>query len=205
MKTRPLALLFCAALVIGAPAWAARAPASGSAPMKLTVDLSNAARSIYRVHMTIPVSSGPLTLVYPKWIPGDHAPTGPVTNLSGLVIKANGKRLSWTRDPVKMYDFHVMVPAGVTRLDVKMNMVGMRNVDPNLADMAWNSVLLYPLGKPASDYSYQANLKLPSGWKYATSLKTTGHAGDAVHFAPVSLYRLVDSPVMALSLVHILL
>jgi predicted metalloprotease with PDZ domain len=184
--------------MIGVPAAYADGPsASASAPVKLTVDLAHAARSIYRVHMTIPVSAGPLTLVYPKWIPGDHAPTGPITHLSGLVIKANGKRLVWHRDPVKMYAFHIKVPAGVTRLDVKMNMVGMGNVDPQLADMAWNTVLLYPLGKPVSDDTYQANLKLPPNWTFATSLTETGHNGNTVQFAPVSLYELVDSPVMA--------
>ncbi|MGH8161468.1 MAG: M61 family metallopeptidase [Gammaproteobacteria bacterium] len=186
-----VALLCLPALALAAGESAA------SRPVTLTVNLSDAAHSIYGVQMTIPVSPGPLTLAYPKWIPGAHAPVGPITHLAGLVITANGKRIRWRRDPVKMYEFHLTVPAGVSSLDVKMNMVGMHNVDPQLADMAWNSVLLYPYGKPVRDYRYQANLVLPAGWKYASALTTTGRDGNTVHFATTSLYTLVDSPVMA--------
>ncbi len=187
-----LAALFCL------PSFALAAGSdSAPEPVRLTVNLSDAARAIYGVQMTIPVSPGPLTLAYPKWIPGAHAPVGPITHLSGLIITANGKRLEWTRDPVNMYEFHLSVPRGVTSLEVEMKMVGMHNVDPYLADMAWNTVLLYPYGKPATDYRYQANLVLPPDWKYATSLITTGRDGNTVHFATASLYTLVDSPVMA--------
>lgn len=180
---------------------ASMVPAAGLGTTVLTVNLQNVARGILGVHLVIPVSPGPLTLAYPKWVPGHHAPTGPITHLAGLTLTANGERITWTRDPVKMYEFHVTIPAGAQTLDVRMDMLGMQaaahKFDRNLADMAWNTVLLYPLGKPVWDERYQANLVLPAGWKYATALTTTARDGDTVHFAPTSLYTLIDSPVLA--------
>lgn len=192
--------LFILALIVSA--WCAAsasmaAPPPPQAPVHLTVDLNDAARAIYHVEMKMPVAPGPLTLVYPMWIPGDHAPTGSLVHVAGLTFKANGKPLSWRRDEVHMYAFHLTVPKGVKTLDVSMDMVGMSNMDPYLVDMPWNSVLLYPSGKPAAGYDYQANIKLPDGWKFATALTVQGRDGDTVHFAPVPLTTLVDSPVMA--------
>ncbi|HEX7326054.1 MAG TPA: hypothetical protein VF292_11985 [Rhodanobacteraceae bacterium] len=198
-----LALALLAGSAVAAPpapittAAPSATPSAANGTTHLTVNLTGAARGIYGVHMTMPVTAGPLTLAFPKWIPGAHGPVGPITNLAGLVITADGQRLKWIRDPVKMYEFHVTVPAGVGTLDIAMNMVGMHNVDPYLSDMDWSSVLLYPLGKPVWDYRYQANLILPTGWNYATSLTTSAQDGNTVHFAAASLYTLVDSPVMA--------
>ncbi|HET7306235.1 MAG TPA: M61 family peptidase [Gammaproteobacteria bacterium] len=190
-------LMFAVVLAAALAAPLVQAAPTTPPPVKLTVDLTDAARAIYHVKMTIPVAPGPLTLVYPKWIPGDHAPTGPLPHMAGLVFEANGKQLDWHRDPVKMYAFHLTVPKGVDTLDVSMDMVGMHNVDPYLADMAWNSVLLYPAGVPVKDLRYQASLRLPTGWKFATALDPTGHDDSLVHFAAVPLNTLVDSPVMA--------
>ena len=90
-----------------------------NAPIKITADLTDAPRKIIHAHMTIPVSPGPLTLLYAKWIPGEHMPDGPIDNLAGLFITANGQQLAWTRDDVNMYAIRVTVPAGVTQFDVK--------------------------------------------------------------------------------------
>jgi hypothetical protein len=68
----------------------------------------------------IPVSPGPLTLYYPKWIPGTHGSTGPIINLSGLTFTVSGKILTWRRDPVDMYAFHIDVPQGATAVEVSL-------------------------------------------------------------------------------------
>jgi len=86
--------------------------------LAVNVDLSDAAKRIFRVHETIPVKSGPFTLLYPEWIPGEHAPSGPIENVAGLVITANGKPLPWRRDLRDMYALHVDVPAGASQLDL---------------------------------------------------------------------------------------
>lgn len=197
MNKRSFAFVLCLGVAACLPGFAIAAEQSSQTPVTLTVDLSDAARAIFHVKMEIPVMPGPLTLVYPEWIPGDHAPTGPLPHMAGLVFRADGKQLAWRRDLVKMYAFHLTVPQGVHTLDVSMDMMGMKNVDPHLVDMAWNSVLLYPAGKPSAAFRYQANLKLPDGWKFASSLQQTGRDGDMVHFVVVPLNTLVDSPVMA--------
>src|SRR6478672_9467708 len=94
-----------------------------AAPITLRVDATQSPRKIYYVDETIPVAPGPLTLVYPKWIPGEHGPTGPITDLAGIKISAGGKPVEWRRDPVEMYSFHLTVPPGITSLDVKLELL----------------------------------------------------------------------------------
>ena len=84
-------------------------------PITLNVDATQAAQDIIHTQMTIPVSPGPLTLYYPKWIPGEHAPDGPIVNLTGLKFSGNGKTIEWHRDLVDMFAFHLNVPQGVNK------------------------------------------------------------------------------------------
>jgi hypothetical protein len=50
----------------------------------LSVDASDAPRKMFHAQLRIPATPGTLTLYYPKWIPGEHGPTGPITDLTGL-------------------------------------------------------------------------------------------------------------------------
>ena len=155
--------------------------------------------------LSIPVQPGPLTLVYPQWIPGEHGPTGPIDNLAGLVISANGQQLAWKRDDVNMFAFHLTVPDGASSLDVKLDFLATAaatgftagaSTTANLAMVSWNEVLVYPAGHPAADIAVQAAAKLPAGWQYGTALTKTGEANGAVQFETVSLEQLVDSPLL---------
>ncbi len=176
-----------------------------TAPITLSVDASEAPRRVFHAHLAFPVSSGPLTLVYPKWLPGNHRPTGPINNLIALKIMAAGHLLAWRRDDVDMYAFHCEVPPGANTLEVWFNYVtpshGPGRFDPVSTDqlmiLNWNVVLLYPQGKPAADYTYKASLRLPPGWKFGTALPIESQSGDTVNFAPASLVTLVDSPLLA--------
>src|SRR2546428_7882293 len=81
------------------------------APIALHVDASDASRQILHARLRIPAQPGQLTLLYPKWIPGEHGPTGPITDLVGLQMSAAGKTIEWRRDAEDMYAFHLEVPA----------------------------------------------------------------------------------------------
>src|SRR5947207_14278512 len=59
----------------------------------IALDATDAPRKIFHAQLTIPASPGTLTLYYPKWIPGEHAPSGPVINLAGLKFMGNGQPL----------------------------------------------------------------------------------------------------------------
>ncbi|MDQ6646149.1 MAG: M61 family peptidase, partial [Pseudomonadota bacterium] len=85
--------------------------------LKISVDATDIAHRIFRVNETIPAAAGPLTLLYPQWIPGNHSPTGPIDKMAGLVVKANGNVLKWTRYPLNVYAFHFDVPDGATSVD----------------------------------------------------------------------------------------
>src|SRR5205823_252710 len=102
---------------------AAGALAQNSVTIKMHVDASDAARNILHTTLTIPVKPGPLSLFYPKWIPGEHSPTGPINDMVGLRLSANGKLIPWTRDAVEMFAFHCEVPAGVSELEVTFDEV----------------------------------------------------------------------------------
>src|SRR5882724_6618873 len=175
-------------------------------PITLSVDATEAPRKLFHARMTMPVSPGPMTLVYPKWIPGEHGPTGPIINLAGLKIAGSGKTIPWRRDDVEMYAFHFEVPAGVREIEVALDFLSPTfaggftagaSTTSHLAIVTWNQLLLYPEGANISDVTFKTNLTLPAGWKFATSLPVSNQSASRVDFAPVSLERLVDSPVLA--------
>ena len=175
-------------------------------PVVLRVDATEAPRKIYHAELTIPASPGPLTLVYPKWIPGEHAPTGPITDLAGLKISAGGKILEWKRDSLEMFAFHIVVPAGASSVDVKLDFLS--NAEPGgfssgasatseLAILSWNQFVLYPAGTASDVVEFAVRLRLPEEWKFGTALSVAKTEGSDVEFKTVSLTTLVDSPVLA--------
>jgi len=174
--------------------------AQTSSPITLTVDSTQSPEKILHVRETIPVHAGPLTLYYPKWIPGDHGPNGPISSLTGLHFTANGKEIPWKRDLLDVFTFHLDVPAGAATLDAAYDVIENDggSATNRLFVLEWNQVTLYPAGTPSKDLTYKATLDLPRGWKFGTSLpaerETDGHI---VAFKPISLELLVDSPVIA--------
>ncbi|MGA7617304.1 MAG: M61 family peptidase [Thermoanaerobaculia bacterium] len=179
--------------------------AAQTAPIDLTVDMSDIGQKITHTHMVIPVSPGPLDLYYPKWIPGEHGPTGPIVQMAGLHITAAGKELAWKRDLLEMYEIHTVVPAGVDSINVDFDFLAPAggsftagaSSTPNLAILSWNSVVLYPAGHASDEILFHPSLILPRGWDYATGMETRSTSGGTIHFEPVSLTTLIDSPVQS--------
>jgi predicted metalloprotease with PDZ domain len=176
-----------------------------SKPVRLSVDLREAAKHIFHAKLAFPVAAGSLTLVYPKWIPGEHSPVGPIVNLTGLSFRAGGKEIEWRRDDVDMFAFHCQVPSGVSELEVSLDYVspsgptaGRENpsATAQLAILNWYTVLLYPRGAKSDDLTYTVSLRVPAGWKYGTALPVATRSGEAIEFQPASLTTLVDSPVL---------
>ena len=181
--------------------WAENTPA-----ITVSVDASEAPRKIFHSRLRIPAKPGTLTLYYPKWIPGEHGPTGPITDLTGLNFTAGGKTLKWRRDLLDGFTFHVEVPTGVTEVVASLDYASPASVEPGysagmsatekLYIVNWNTLLLYPAGFGSDRLSYTASLRLPAGWKFGSSLHVSQQAGNEIHFAPVSLTMLVDGPVI---------
>jgi predicted metalloprotease with PDZ domain len=184
-------------------------PASKSAAPTITiaVDATEAPRKIFHAQMTIPATAGTLTLYYPKWIPGEHGPTGPIQDLAGLKFIANGQTLKWRRDLLDGWTFHVDVPAGASAVDASLDFIsptgeeglftGGASATDKMTVLSWNTVLLYPAGWTSDQITYQASLRLPEGWKFGTPLPVASQSGAELKFNPVSLTTLVDSPVIA--------
>ena len=180
--------------------------AFGQSPVRLRVDATDAARRLFHVQMTMQAKPGPLTLLYPQWTPGEHGPTGPITNMVGLKVQGGGKTIEWTRDSVNMFAFHIEVPSGVTSLDVVFDFISppegggftsSASTTTELAVLNWNQVLLYPEGSQPDDMQYQASLRVPNGWRYGTALPIAKEAGNEIEFQPAPLTTLIDSPVSA--------
>ncbi|WP_036141358.1 M61 family metallopeptidase [Luteibacter sp. 9135] len=169
----------------------------------LNVDVSDTAQGIYRVHESLPVQAGALTLLYPQWIPGDHSPTGPVAMLAGLRLSADGKPLPWVRDKYNVYAFHVDIPAGVSTLDADFQYLSERadDADFEITDrmmyMEWSKVALYPAGYYTRGITFAPSVTLPHGWQAGTALETAATSGDTTTFKSVTFDNLVDSPVYA--------
>ncbi|HEY4112911.1 MAG TPA: hypothetical protein VGM17_02520 [Rhizomicrobium sp.] len=173
--------------------------------IRLAVDATDTTHAIFRVHETIPVAhSGPMVLLYPKWIPGNHGPTGPIDKFAALKIRAGNTTVPWVRDVVDVYAFHVNVPNGARALDLDFQFLspvesheGRVVMTQEMLDLQWNTVALYPAGYFSRDITFAASLKLPQGWKLGSALETTGASGATTSFKPVPFNTLVDSPVFA--------
>jgi predicted metalloprotease with PDZ domain len=199
------------ALALAFPAHAAPlagvpAPTNPQYPgtLVLNVDATDLSQQIFRIHMTLPVKPGPLTLLYPQWLPANHGPNGPITQLAGLKFTAGGKTVEWTRDPVQVYAFHLTIPEGATTLEADYQYLspldagqGRITMTDDILGVQWISTTLYPAGYVARGVNVQANLKLPAGWQYATALETGERQGDDVHFRTSDLETLLDSPLFA--------
>ncbi|MGE5276010.1 MAG: M61 family metallopeptidase [Acidobacteriota bacterium] len=192
----PLALLLCAAVSVAAT----------PAPVALEVDAREAPRRLLHARLRIPAQPGPMTLLYPQWLPGEHGPTGPIADLAGLRFTSGGRTLAWARDPVDLYAFRIVVPPGADAVEVSLDLLSPTegagftsgaSATEVLAIVSWNQLLLYPQSAAPDELPYAATLKLPPGWKFATALSTVREGPGEIAFAPVSLTTLVDSPVLA--------
>lgn len=171
----------------------------------LDVNATDTQQSIFRVRESIPVQAGEMTLLYPKWIPGDHAfNPNTLDKLAGLVITANGQRIPWLRDKYDVYAFKVDVPQGVATFDLSFQWLSARTpaqgsflMTNRILDINWNHVSLYPAGYYSRDITFAPTVTLPTGWQYATALTTESHTGNTVTFRPTTLNTLVDSPLYA--------
>ena len=175
-----------------------------STPIRLSVDLTDAPRNIFHAVLILPASPGEITFVYPKWIPGNHRPSGPIVNVTGLHFRVGDQELAWHRDPIEMYSFHVTVPPGAKEIQATFDLISLDSAgggghaaSSNLLDLNWNQVLLYPDGVASDAVQFVPSVRLPAGWKYATALTTARTSGEEVAFEPVSLTMLVDSPLIA--------
>ena len=187
--------LLLAALSIGA---------AQATDLTVRVDAREVASKRVHTELTLAVKPGPLTLVYAKWMPGEHGPTGPLESMIGLEIKANGERLTWSRDPLDMYALRVAVPRGVDHLDVSMEsglptegagFTAAPTSSAQLAIVSWNQFLLFPKGVDADKVSVSATIIAPAGWTVVCALESKASSGGAYELESSTVARLIDSPV----------
>jgi predicted metalloprotease with PDZ domain len=174
--------------------------------IQLRVDATDLQRRIFRVKETVPVpQSGDFVLLYPKWLPGNHSPSGQINKVSGFIVTANGRRLNWVRDPADVYAFHIDVPAGVKAIDVEFQYLGATAEDqgritmtPELASIQWIANSLYPAGYYVRNIAIQATLTIPQGWQVATALRPTRGGGTStITYNTLPYDVFVDSPALA--------
>ena len=175
-------------------------------PIKISVDATHAPQRILHAKLEIPVRPGPLTLYYPKWMPADHSPDGPIPNLAGLKFTAGGKVIAWHQDLVDMYSFNLDIPEGTNEIEASLDFLisapgptidFAASGSAKLVILMWNQVVLYPKGWPAAELTFDPALTLPEGWKFNTSLPIASQSGNTITFSPVPLDLLIDSPVQS--------
>jgi predicted metalloprotease with PDZ domain len=173
--------------------------------IQLTVDASDVTRGIFRVHERVPVAAaGDVVLLYPKWLPGHHSPSGQINKVAGFRATAGGRELRWVRDTLDVYAFHVAVPQGVKSIDVDFQYLsptagnqGRVVATPDMASIQWIANSLYPAGYYVRDIPVQASVIVPSGWKVATALRPTGRTATRIDYPVTSYEILMDSPLIA--------
>jgi len=179
--------------------------ANDQRPIEIHVDGTEAPRRLFRASLVIPAKPGPLTLYYPKWIQGEHQPSGPVIDLSGVKLSAGGRSIPWQRDEDDLYSFHCTVPEGVNTIEASLEYLipgegGGYGAGPavsaRLAILNWYLVTVYPKGPPVREIQVRAKLTLPSGWQVGTALPVENHRDNVTQFATVSLETFADSPAL---------
>jgi predicted metalloprotease with PDZ domain len=189
-------LLLAAAIALSAPAFS-------QTPIRITADLTEAPRKLYHAEIDLPVKPGPATFITPEWIPGNHRPTGPVADITGVVFTANGKPLYWRRDDQNLYEYHVEIPKGVTTLHAHLDCIVTSRADDKIAVLEWEKLLLYPANIPVRDIPIQPSVTVPAGWGIGTALTPAGaydpnaKVGGTTQFEPTTVEQLEDSPVIA--------
>ena len=184
-------------------------------PIKITVDLTEAPRKLYHAEVDVPVKAGPLTLLTPQWIPGNHAPSGEANAIVGVQFTADGKTLAWRRDDVNLYEFHLDVPAGVTNVHAHLDAIVTSRASKQMACLEWERLMLYPAHVAVKDIAIEPSVTVPAGWGIGTALTPTGtgappamtgiaesaHQPSAgattTHYAATNVEQLLDSPVIA--------
>ena len=171
----------------------------------LEIDATDTTRGIFLGRERIPLANDdPITLLYPQWLPGNHAPRGPLNLFAGLEVRANGERVAWRRDPVNVYAFHIDPPAGARELEVSFQFLsptqtsqGRVVMTPTMLNLQWNAMLLYPAGHYATQIRFRPSVTLPAEWTFATALDGAETNGQTTRFAEIDLETLVDSPMFA--------
>lgn len=170
----------------------------------IQVDLTDLDHRIIRTTQTLPVQPGHLVLLYPSYIPGNHASTGPIQLISGLTVSANGQRLEWLRDTVDARAFHLDIPAGVSQIEVRFEWLTQPDnatwrvvMTDQLVNLQWEKALLYPAGYYHDRITFDPSIILPEGWSQASALTVEQTRGPVVDFAPINLEHLADSPIFA--------
>lgn len=192
--------LATAAICLSAPALAEVAT--------MRVDLRDAPRGLFHADLTFPAQAGPMTFVYPRWIPGDHLPAGPIEDLAGLTFTADGKPLTWRRDPLAVDAFHLVVPGGTHEIEAHLDFLAVPSqvtainhaenaTSENLAILRWHVVTLYPLGEAPATYAVHPSVILPGGWSFASAMTGTAMPDGSIDFPVLPLERLIDSPLIA--------
>jgi predicted metalloprotease with PDZ domain len=179
--------------------------ADSKRPSLIELDATQSPVGLLRAHIVLPATPGPFIIAYPKWIPGEHAPTGPINNIVRMTFKAGGHEIEWRRDDVDMYIFHVNVPEGTDNVDATLEFAWPMSGEgfsaagstQEMLTLHWNQVVLYSPSLPNDQNVFVAKLRLPTGWRFASALPVAAQHGSEVDFAPVSLTTLVDSPLLA--------
>ncbi len=171
-------------------------------PIRITADLTDAPRKLYHAEIDLPVKPGPAAFTTPEWIPGNHRPTGPAEEITGVVFTANGKTIPWRRDETDLYQFHIDVPLGVTTLHAHLDCIVLSRVSDRLAVLEWEKLMLYPANTPVRDIPIQPSVTVPKGWGIGTALQPVGaydpnsKPGGTTQFQPTTVEQLEDSPVI---------
>lgn len=173
--------------------------------MTLAVDATDIERGIFRVKQSIPFAGpGPMTLLYPEWLPGKHAPRGAISELAGLTVSADGKPVRWTRDPLDVYAFRLDVPDGADMLTVSFEFLspvraaeGRIVMTPAMLNVQWEQVSLYPAGHYARRIRVRPSITLPKDWVGIAALDGAETNRGTIRYGETDYETLIDSPMFA--------
>lgn len=182
--------------------------AGNPAALTLQVDARDVSLGVQHVRLTVPVRPGPLKLAYPKWIPGEHAANGPLTQIVQVRFSSGGRTVAWRRDPLEPFTFMLDVPTGSSVIEANFDYLSppksfadgygkSPNTTSDLVVLPFIQYVLYPAGMAADAIEIKADVLIPAGWKFDCALRPESVGNGRISLPQVSLYTLLDSPLLA--------
>ena len=172
----------------------------------LDIDATDTARGVYRVTQTIPVTADmrELRLLFPEWLPGNHAARGPINLISGIRFTAGGKVLEWKRNPLDVYELIVDLPEGTSAVTAQFvhtspitGSEGRITMTQEMLNLQWEKMSFYPAGHYVRRIAVKPTVKVPAGWQVFTALDGKTRESDTLTWQTVDYETLVDSPIFA--------
>ena len=181
--------------------------ARSATQMTITIDARELPRRLLHSETALDFAAGRNVLLYPKWVPGIHAPKGPIENIGGFSVRdVDGAEIAWVRDRSDPFRFFVDAPADGRYLVSMTYITNQPSTNSKSIDsygyaeqgvINMNTVAIYPEGEAIAAIEVRPRLLLPDEWTHGSALRLESTNGDTLVFESTTFEDFMDKPLIA--------